>query len=84
MHFTAIFGEYNKSRNAVTRKRAKLENNAYVQKQPPEVFYETNRRTPVLESLFKKVVPAQLFSCEFCKILKNICTVACKCRFQQQ
>ena len=50
------------------------------QKQPPEVFYKKrcslkfrkiHRKTPVPESLFKKEIPAQVFSCEFYEISQN-------------
>ena len=34
-------------------------------------FFKIYRKTPVLESLFKKRPPAQFFSCEFCKIFQN-------------
>ena len=57
------------------------------QKHPPEVFYENNcsskfrnihRKTPVLESLFKKRLQRRFFSANIAKfirtpIMKNIC-----------
>ena len=61
-------------------KGAVLENNVNIQKQPLEVFYKRScfqkfcniyRKTPVVESLFSKVVPKQIFSREYCKIFKN-------------
>ena len=51
-----------------------------VQKQPPEVLYKTrcsekfhkiHRKTPV-PKFIKKETLAQVFSCEFCEISKNI------------
>ena len=30
-----------------------------------------HRKTPALESLFKKETPTQVFSCEVCEVFKN-------------
>ena len=42
----------------------------------PEKSRKFHKKTPVLESIFNKVsrnkeIPAQVFSCEFCKAFKN-------------
>ena len=86
-----ILGEHNKNKT--------LGNHLNVQNQSLEVFYKKNcskkvcnihREKPELESLYKKVVPTQVFSCEYCETFKNtyfeehLRTTAFECRLKQQ
>ena len=65
-----------------------------VKKEPPEVFFKKFcnilMKIPVLESLFKKTVATQLFSCKDQEIFKysyseeHLWTAASECRLQQE
>ena len=54
------------------------------------VLKNTHKKTPVLESLFNKVVPTQVFPRKYCKFFKDtyfeehLRTAASECRPQQQ
>ena len=64
--------------NPINKRYFKWDYNPF-QKQPPEVFYKKavlnfaifSGKTPVLESVFKKETPTQVFSCEYCKTFEN-------------